>query len=86
MVLDKSGSVASAQSSILAFARDMVDQFALDAAVGAQIGLVEFANDAKELTPLTALTPLMVRLASPPLPPPPPLAVRRVDAVSSYAP
>ena len=54
LVLDKSGSVRSAQSSMLAFARELVSQFTLGVSNGAQIGIVEFSNDAAVLTPLTA--------------------------------
>ena len=52
-VLDKSGSVRSAQSALLAFARDRVSEFSVDSNGGAQIGIVEFSSDAATLTPLT---------------------------------
>ena len=54
LVLDKSGSVASAQSSMLAFVRELLSQFSLSAESGAQVGLVEFSNDAATLTELSA--------------------------------
>ena len=54
MVLDKSGSVASAQSSMLAFVRELLSQFSLSAESGAQVGLVEFSNDAATLSELSA--------------------------------
>ena len=41
------------QSSLLAFAREMVSQFRLDATEGARVGVVEFSSDAATLTPLT---------------------------------
>merc|ERR1711938_284656 len=53
LVLDKSGSVRAEQSSLLAFAREMVSQFRLDATEGARVGVVEFSSDAATLTPLT---------------------------------
>ena len=53
LVLDKSGSVRAEQSSLLAFAREMVSQFSLDATEGARVGVVEFSSDAATLTPLT---------------------------------
>ena len=53
LVLDKSGSVASVQSSILAFARDLVAQFTLSA-TGTQMGVVEFSNDAETLIGLSS--------------------------------
>ena len=53
LVLDKSGSVYHAQQQILAFARDLVGQFALGADA-AQVGLVEFNHDAAVLIGLSA--------------------------------
>ena len=52
LVLDKSGSVRSAQSSILDFAREIVSQFALSP-TAAQIGVVEFSNDGDTLIGLS---------------------------------
>ena len=52
-MLDKSGSMRAEQSSLLAFAREVVSQFSVDSGVGAQIGIVEFSSDAATLVPLT---------------------------------